>query len=223
MLFRSQKDGRFGEGYYRLALTEIKLGNYGESLKELRRAVELQPTNTDAITKLADLYMQAAMTLPTQKTLLLGDVKELSDKLLKLNPDSFDGHRLKGQVALVSKDAPGAIVEFEKANQVNPNQASLVLVYFTALVYNNQFPDAEKLAQVFIEKNKTDARMYDLLYVQYARRGNVAAAEALLKQKVANNPTQAKYLIQLAGHYFFTGKRPEMEATLHQLDRKSVV
>jgi tetratricopeptide (TPR) repeat protein len=212
-----QKDLRFGEGYYRLALTEIKLGNYGESLKWLRRAVELQPANTDAITKLADLYMQAAMTLPTQKTLLLGDVKDLSDKLLKLNPDSFDGHRLKGQVALVSKDAPGAIVEFEKANQVNPNQASLVLVYFTALVYNNQFSDAEKLAQEFIEKNKTDARMYDLLYVQYARRGNVAAAGALLKQKVANNPTQAKYLIQLAGHYFFTGKRPEMEATINQL------
>src|ERR1700722_89509 len=212
-----QKDGRFGEGYYRLALTEIKLGNYGESLRELRRAVELQPSNTDAITKLADLYMQAAMTLPTQKTLLLGDVKDLSDKLLKLNPDSFDGHRLKGQVALVSKDAPGAIVEFQKANRVNPNQASLVLVYFTALVYNNQFADAEKLAQQFIEKNKTDARMYDLLYVQYARRGNVPAAEALLKQKVANNSTQAKYLIQLAGHYFFTGKRPEMEATINQL------
>ncbi len=212
-----QKDLRFGEAYYRLALTEIKLGNYGQSVNELRRAVELQPANTDAITKLADLYMQAAMTLPTQKTILLGEVKDLSDKLLKLNPDSFDGHRLKGQVALVSKDAPGAIVEFEKANQVNPNQASLVLVYFTALVYNNQFPDAEKLAQGFIEKNKMDARMYDLLYVQYARRGNVPAAEALLKQKAANNPTQGKYLIQLAGHYFYTGKRPEMEATINQL------
>ena len=212
-----QKDGRYGEAYYRLALTEIKLGDYGDAFKWLRRAVELQPTNTDAITKLADLYLQGAMQSAPQRTVLLGDVKDLSEKLLKLNPDSFDGHRLKGQVALLNKDALGAIAEFEKANAVNPNQAALVLVYFTALVYNNQFPQAEKLAQEFIDKNKTDARMYDLLYVQYARQNNVPAAEAILKQKVANNPGQAKYLVQLAGHYFFTGKKPEMEATIQQL------
>jgi tetratricopeptide (TPR) repeat protein len=215
-----QKDMRFGEAYYRLALTEIKLANYGEALRELRRAVELQPTNSDAMMKLADLYLQAAVTIPQQRTVLLGDVKDLADKLLKLNPDSFDGHRLKGQVALLNKDAPGAIAEFEKGNKVNPNQASLVLVYFTALVVNNQFPEAEKLAQDFINNNKTDTRMYDLLYVQYARQGNVAAAETLLKQKVANNPTQGKYLIQLAGHYYFAGgpnKKADIDAVMQQL------
>ncbi len=212
-----QKDLRFGEAYYRLALTEIKLQNYGAALSGLRRAVELQPTNTDAIMKLADLYVQAALTIPQQKTQLLADVSDLADKLLKLNPDSFDGHRLKGQVLLLSKDSKGAIAEFEKANRAMPNQASLVLIYFTALVLDNQFPQAEKLAQEFIDKNKTDTRMYDLLYVQYARQNNVTAAEALLKQKVANNPTQAKYLVQLAGHYFFVGKRSDVEAVMQQL------
>jgi tetratricopeptide (TPR) repeat protein len=212
-----QKDGRFGEVYYRLALTEIKLGNYGDAIKGLRRAVELQPTNTDAITKLADFLLQGAMQVSSQRTFLIGEVKDLSDKLIGLNPDSFDGHRLRGQVALLNKDAPGAIAEFSKANKVNPNQANLVLVYFTALVYNNQFPEAEKLAQEFIDKNKSDSRMYDLLYVQYARKNDVQAAETLLKQKLANNPTQSKYVVQLAGHYFFTAKKPEMEATIQQL------
>jgi tetratricopeptide (TPR) repeat protein len=212
-----QKDMRFGEAYYRLALTEMKLGNYGEEFKWLKRAVELQPNNTDAITKLADLYMQGAAQSSPQRAALLGEVKDLSDKLIALNPDSFDGHRLKGQVALLNKDAPAAIKEFEKANRVNPNQPSLVMVYFTALVFNNQFPEAEKLAREFIDKNKTDTRMYDLLYVQYARQNNVPAAEALLKLKVANNPTQAKYLVQLAGHYYFVNKRPEMEASLKEL------
>ena len=164
-------------------MTEIKLANYGEALKWLRRAVELQPTNTDAITKLADLYLQGAMSVAAQRTMLLAEVKDLSDKLLKLNPDSFDGHRLKGQVALLNKDAPGAIAEFDKANKVSPNQASLVLVYFTALAYNNQFPQAEKLAQEFIDKNKTDARMYDLLYVQYARQNNVAGGGGAIKRE----------------------------------------
>jgi len=212
-----QLDLRYGEAYYRLALTEMKLGNYGEAFKWLQRAVTLQPTNTDAITKLADLYMQGATSNNAQKAQLLSETKDLAEKLLVLNPDSFDGHRLKGQVALLNKDAPTAIAEFEKANRVMPNQANLVLVYFTALVYNNQFPQAEQLAKDFIDKNKTDTRMYDLLYLQYARQNNVAAAEALMKEKVANNPTQAKYLVQLAGHYFFTRKKAEMEAVLQQL------
>src|SRR2546429_8737874 len=46
-----QKYLRFGEAYYRLALTDLKLAAYGEAGKMFRRAVELQPNNTDATTK----------------------------------------------------------------------------------------------------------------------------------------------------------------------------
>ncbi len=213
-----QKDMRFGEAYYRLALTELKLGNYGQAVNWLRRAVELQPNNSDAVTKLADLYLLAISQNVPQTTQLMAEVKDLSDKLLQQNPDSFDGHRLKGQMALLSKDPAGAVKEFEKANQVKPYQTDLVLVYFQALVLNNQFPEAEKLAQSLIAKEKAYSPMYDLLYVQYAKQNNVPAAEALLKLKVANNPTQARFLVQLAGHYFFTNKKAEMDAAMQQLN-----
>jgi tetratricopeptide (TPR) repeat protein len=212
-----QKDMRFGEAYYRLGLTELKLANYGDALRMLRRAVELQPTNTDAITKLADLYMLAATQNATQAPQLLGEVSDLSAKLLQQNPDSFDGHRLVGQVDLLKKDPKAAIPEFEKANQARPFQTDLVLVYFQALVLDDRFPEAEKLAYQLIDKEKTYAPIYDLLYVQYAKQKNVEAGEKLLKMKVANNPTQSKYLVQLAGHYFYTGKQPEMDAVIQQL------
>src|ERR1700730_2888633 len=55
-----QKDLRFGEAYYRLALTDLKLQAYGDAVKMLLRAVELQPNNADATTKLADLYLLAS-------------------------------------------------------------------------------------------------------------------------------------------------------------------
>ncbi len=212
-----QKDMRFGEAYYRLALTELKLGNYGDAMRGLRRAVELQPNNSDAATKLADLYLLASTQNSTQAPQLLGEVKDLSDKLLKQNPDSFDGHRLKGQIALLSRDPAGAVEEFQKANQVKPYQTDLVLVYFLALVLNKQFPEAEKLARELIDRERTYSPMYDLLYVQYAKQNNPAAAEELLKLKVANNPKQARYLVQLASHYFFTGKKAEMAATIDRL------
>src|SRR6476620_1883970 len=45
-----QKDLRFGEAYYRLALTDLKLQNYGDAVRMLLRAVELEPNNADATT-----------------------------------------------------------------------------------------------------------------------------------------------------------------------------
>ena len=55
-----QKDLRYGEAYYRIGLTDLKLQSYSEAAKALLRAVELQPNNADAATKLADLYLVAA-------------------------------------------------------------------------------------------------------------------------------------------------------------------
>ena len=55
-----QKDMRYGEAYYRIGLTDLKLQAYAEAAKALLRAVELQPNNADATTKLADLYLVAA-------------------------------------------------------------------------------------------------------------------------------------------------------------------
>src|SRR5580692_4855973 len=54
-----QKDLRFGEAYYRLALADIKLAAYGDAVRSLRRAVELEPDNTDAAVKLCDILTVA--------------------------------------------------------------------------------------------------------------------------------------------------------------------
>src|ERR1700678_4141536 len=55
-----QKNLRYGEAYYRWGLTDLKLGAYGEAVHMLRRAVDLEPNNVDAITKLADIFLLAS-------------------------------------------------------------------------------------------------------------------------------------------------------------------
>src|SRR6266571_4287987 len=56
-----QKDQKFGEAYYRLALTDLKMEQPFSAVSSLRRAVELlrpdQPERTDARVKLADIYL----------------------------------------------------------------------------------------------------------------------------------------------------------------------
>ncbi len=212
-----QKDLRFGEAYYRLGLTDLKLSSYSDAVRMLRRAAELQPSNSDAPAKLADLLLLASTQDQSHSAEFLKEVTELSAKLLRQNPNSFDGHRLKGQLALLAKDAPGALVEFEKANSVKPDQPNLVAAYFQALVANNQLPDAEKLARQMISKTKNFSPIYDLLYLQYARQNRMTEAEQVLKLKVENNPKRANYLLQLVGHYFLVNRRADMDATIERL------
>ena len=58
------KDRLNGEAYYRLGLTNLKLGELANAVRVLRRAVELQPGNDDAISKLADIYLMAFLASP---------------------------------------------------------------------------------------------------------------------------------------------------------------
>src|SRR5260370_22553593 len=61
ILYRSalRKDQRFAEAYYRLAVSELKLGRTADSVAPLPRAAELLPAGierSDAQSRLADVY-----------------------------------------------------------------------------------------------------------------------------------------------------------------------
>jgi len=213
-----QKDLRFGEAYYRLGLTDLKLASYSDAVRMLIRAVELQPTNTDAATKLADLYLVASTQEEQHRAELAKNASDLAEKLVKQNPNSFDGHRLLGQVALLKNDAATAVAELGLANQARPGQPELSMAYFQALVGNKQFDEAEKVAQAIIAKEKTYGPMYDLLYLYYARLNKIDKGEELLKLKVANNPQNPEFLLQLALHYFVARRQPEMLAQVDKLN-----
>ncbi len=212
-----QKDKLFGEAYYRLALTDYKLSAYSDAAKMLRITVDLQPANTDAITKLADLFVAASLQDSKHSAEAVKEAKELTDKLLAQNPRSYDAHRILGQLAFLGKDYPTAAKELAIANEVNPLQTDVIQTYFLTLANMNQFPEAEKLARQLIEKEKSFATMYDLLYLYYIRQNRMDDAEQLYKLKTANNPQNADYMLQLASHYYLTKRRDDMEAVLKRL------
>jgi tetratricopeptide (TPR) repeat protein len=212
-----QKDLRFGEAYYRLGLTYLKLAAYTDAAKSLVRAVELQPNNTDAATKLADLYLVASTQDAAHRPQLVKEASDLAEKLIAQNANSFDGHRLRGQVAMLNNDAAAAAKELGAANSIRPNQADVIVAYFQALVGNKQTQEAEKIATDLIAKEKSYAPMYDLLYLYYTRQNQLDKAEQLLKLKSANNPQNADYILQLAAHYFLAKRRPDMDAQMRKL------
>jgi tetratricopeptide (TPR) repeat protein len=60
-----QKDRRFGQAYYQLALAELKLSRVGPAVAALKRAAELLPTTSkdhwDALVRLTEIYILASV------------------------------------------------------------------------------------------------------------------------------------------------------------------
>jgi tetratricopeptide (TPR) repeat protein len=211
------KDMHYAGAWYRLGLTNMKLGIPGEARRDFSRAMEIDPGNTDAIVRLGDLDMVFYMLDPQGNRGLLTDLKDLVQELFKKDPKSFDGLRFSAYIALMQKDRKTAIQKFEAANQVKPDQPDLVLSLVQALFQDGQNEAAEKFAKDLIEKQKTYGSMYDILYMYYVRNNRFDLGEELLKKKISNNPTQGGAVWQLAFHYYITNRKPEMALTLKRL------
>jgi len=213
-----QKNLRFGQAYYRLGLTDLKLNSYGDAARMLQRAVDLEPANADAAVKLADLYMTPAAHDAQHVADYQKEIAGLIEQLLNAAADPYDAHRLAGQVALMKKDPATAVAEFQEAIKIKPLQTDLAPAYFEALAENQQFADAEKMGRDFLQREKTFAPLYDLMYLHYSRMQRPADAEGILKLKTINNPDNPTFLLQLAAHYYQTKQRPEMDAVMQRLN-----
>jgi tetratricopeptide (TPR) repeat protein len=211
------KDMRYADAWYRLGLTNLKLGIPGEARRDFSRAMEIDPGNTDAIVKLGDIDMAFYLLDPQANRALLTDLKDLAQQLFKKDPKSFDGLRFSGYIALMQKDRKTAIQKFEEANQVKPDQPDLVLSLVQTLFQDQQNDTAEKFAKALIDKQKTYGPIYDMLYLYYVRNNHPDLGEELLKKKISNNPAQGGYVLQLAFHYYMTNRKPDMTATLQRL------
>src|SRR5258708_6241117 len=82
-----KKDLKYGEAYYRLALTDMKLGRLQEAMGDFRRALDLQPGNMDAASNLADIYMIAYMGGQKNRELWGKELVSVRDAMVKKDPN----------------------------------------------------------------------------------------------------------------------------------------
>ncbi|BDC50317.1 lipoprotein [Bryobacterales bacterium F-183] len=217
-----REDATFADAYYKLGLTSIKLNNWSDAIGALQRAFTLNPNNSDAGAKLAEIYMIATAQDPKRAKQFAQEIRDVSDRLLKRDPKSFDGLRLAAFLDLAEGRAKEAIEKYQKANAAKPDQQEVTVPLAQALLNDKQFEAAESLGKEQIGRNKKAAPFYDLLYGLYMTQSKPQPAEEILKQKVANVGSPEAYL-QMAAHYYGTQRRPEMEATIKQMtDRKDI-
>lgn len=209
------KNLRSAEAWYGLGLVNSKLGELPEARKDFSRAMELG--NQDAAVQLGNLDLAFYLLDPHAGRVFLADLKEIADRLLKIDPRSFDGLRFSGNIALAANDTATAILRFQQANQVRPGQPDLILTLVQTLFAAKRDDDGEKLANNLLDREKTFTPLYDTLYAHYMRSNRPELSEQVLRREIANNPKRAEGLIQLAIHYFVLHRSADVRATIERL------
>ena len=213
-----QKDPNFGEAYFRLGLAAIKQSQAREAYDSLFRAAQLLPDRVDVTEKFGDICLTFYLADSSHPQVFYKQISQLSDQLLALNANSYEGLMLKGYLASTDRKPKEAIAFFRKALQINSSDPGVATALVQSLIQDGQNQEAEKLAIDMINRQKTSyGQIYDVMYGFYFRANRVADAENILKAKVDNNPKQADWVVQLARHYHRVQKPAEMKAALQRL------
>ncbi|MDH7500279.1 MAG: tetratricopeptide repeat protein [candidate division NC10 bacterium] len=203
------------DAYYKLGIFYLESGNYKQAISEFRKAVEMNPSESDY-----HLGMGTAYSLDGQDEEAIQWLK----KAIKLNPDNSEAHNNLGLIYLKKQRWSEAISEF-KAALANPeygraysahvnlaeayrgegNLDSSLQEYKKAL---DAKPDSEVahtgLGRIYLLKGQTDAaieewekslkineRQIGLRYdlgVAYLAKGEKGKAEAAFKKVIESDP-----------------------------------
>ncbi len=212
-----QKNGNWGEAFYQLGLTVVKEGKVVDGYRDLVRAVQLLPDRDDVKVKLADLALAIFMGDRRRPQVPWDEAVKLSDELLKKNPKSFDGLRLKGHLAAASQNMKDAEDFYYRANAVKPMEPEVVLGLTQVLFQEGRSKQAEDLALALIAKNKAYGPIYDVLIRRKLQEKDLAGAEQILKTKHANNPSDAGAALELARFYAGSSREADMKAVLREM------
>ena len=211
------KDKTNAEAYYREGLNLLDQAKVSEAASYLRRAVDLRPSNTDAAVKLSEIYLAAYSQDPKKFKTLLSDVRDLDKKILLQDANSFDGLRIQGLIQIADEQYDKATVTLAKANRIKPYARNLVGWYAEALVANNNIPQAVSLMEGMVAHDKTFGAGYDFLFLQHGRAGERDKAEAVLRDRVKNDPASAVGYQNLANYLLASNRAAEAETVMRQL------
>ena len=230
---------------------ELQLGRVSLVAPALRSAVALLPegeSRVEARVLLANLYIGYLEDERFDKP-LANETRGFATDLLRLDPKSYAGLRLRGEIAAleaanIGRKLPSAakarlqeaIADFRKADSIDPFQAEVLRWLSKALWQSGRSLESEKYLRAAIEFHKQRlasdpgahsqviADAYTELYSLYSRQRRAEAAESLLKEATESTegrPEQAQFLADLASLLQRLGRHEEMARVLAVLKARA--
>ena len=129
-----------------LADCQVRLGNYKEVIQSLSPLADADPNN-----RTVAFLLGSALISDGQ----LNRGQQLIDRVFR-DEESAEAHLLLGSTLLLADDGHGAIKEFERAIQLEPNLRTLQAWYGRALMRMGDSARAKSAFRAELDKNRTD-------------------------------------------------------------------
>lgn len=210
-----QKDPTFGDAYYRAGLSELKQNKAAQALEDLESAVRLLPANNAAKTELTNLMLGAYVGDPKRPKFLYDQLVKYSQEWLKHDPNSMQGLRIQGYLAMLEQRPDDAAELLRHAHAAHPQDEKIVDGLMDALFRSNHPDEAEKVGLDFLRTDPAASDVYDALFRIYAIAHRTQDAENILKRKVEANPKERGYLLDLASFYAGQHRTQDVDQTMH--------
>ncbi len=199
------------EAHWGLARAFENLGQYNETLDELRETARLAPNNLEAKAKLGTYYLISA---PPN----VADADKLVEDIIARDPNFVEGYILKaGSFAAQKRSEPEVLDVLNQAVGINPNRTETYLSFARYFIKINKPQEAEQSIQKGISVNPNAAVGYLEYgrYLSYAARFSEAETQYLKAAEV--EPTNIEARQSLAEFYLAQRKFGEAETAYRQL------
>ena len=216
-----QKDDQYGEAYLAYGGLLLRTNGPADAFPVLSKAVELMPQSDEAKVALGRVAITALLGNSRRPQNYYQTASRMSAALLEKDPNSFEGLRLKGYLAVADAHTKDTIDYFSRSLLAKANDPEVATLLVQTLLLDHQDGRAEQLARETLASVKTYGPLYDALYSSYIAQNRVADAEQLLKSKIANNPEDGLFLIELADHYWRQKRTQDMDELLTSLAARS--
>jgi tetratricopeptide (TPR) repeat protein len=229
-----EKDKLYGPAYYKLGLTYQKQGSLSLAVANFRKAVDQltkdNPDHWDALARITDIYLQIAHDPQHMK-----ESEQNIQLLLAHDPNSFDAHRMNGDLLFVKavearlragkdeaiQDLQAAVGQFRIADSIKPGEKIVLMQFARCSMLQGDAAASETLYRRVIDKEKTYVPAYNELYRLYMFQNKRDDGEKLLKLAFQNNPKDYIFLSTLAAHYSLENRRQDMIEVLQQIKSHS--
>ncbi|HTB87167.1 MAG TPA: winged helix-turn-helix domain-containing protein [Steroidobacteraceae bacterium] len=189
-----------------------------QGLSEFQRALDLDPTFTEAAVRLAGLYQYGGQLGYVPKDVAFRKTQDFAKLALKLDPNFAVAHALLGSIYdTYAWDWPAAEAEIKLAEAIAPSVPTVLLVSERHSLILGNWDDALKLvnAQQAVDPLNPDG-YYHLSIVQL-RRDRPAEAEAAIRRALELSPRYASGQYTL-GLVLLARKQPE--AALAEMNKE---
>jgi len=209
-----QIDPKFAEAYYYMGLLEENKKELRKAVGNYKKAIELDPLQTEAKVKLAKIYVIAGIKeLTAEATKLLTEVKQK-------DPDNIEAELVSSTIQYKAGEKKQAIKRLEALVKKDTNQIDAITLLSNIYVEEKNYKKAEVLLLEAAKNNRQSVPVRTELAELYANKlEKVDLAEKYLLEAQTLDPDNYFLDVALASFY----SRTEQVAKAEKILRDGIV